>query len=130
MKSKVSVAAIVALWCCLPAAAADDDGITKGFGECMEKAASVTVDMLDCIDAETKVQDTRLNKAYSGLMGQLSAERKKQLQEAQRAWIKYRDSNCSFYMDPDGGSIATLNNQNCILNSTASRAQELEDMSG
>jgi len=92
----------------------------------MEKAAGVTSDMLDCISAETKRQDARLNKAYKEVMGQLSLTRKKHLQEAQRAWIKYRDTNCNFYADPDGGTMATVNSSDCFLSATAARAKELE----
>ena len=32
----------------------------------------------------------------------------KQLLEAQRAWIKFRDTNCDFYYDPDGGTMARV----------------------
>jgi len=48
------------------------------------------------------------------------------LQEAQRAWIKYRDTNCDFYYDPDGGTLARVNANSCMMTSTADRARELE----
>ena len=35
--------------------------------------------------------------------------------EAQRAWIKFRDANCSFYYDPEGGSAAHLAGNGCVL---------------
>lgn len=92
----------------------------------MDKSGGVTVDMLDCIGTETKRQDARLNKAYKEVMPQLSPARKKELQDAQRAWIKYRDANCNFYADPDGGTIATVNSNDCFMSATASRAKELE----
>lgn len=83
--------------------------------------------MLECISEETKRQDARLNKAYKEVMPQLSTARKKQLQEAQRAWIKYRDANCTFYADPDGGTNATVNSDDCFRSATEARAQELEN---
>lgn len=107
-------------------ASADDLGLTRQYSSCMDKAAGVTANMLDCMGAETKRQDARLNKAYKDVMAQLSAARKKPLQEAQRAWIKYRDANCSFYADPDGGTLATVNSNDCFMSATASRAKELE----
>lgn len=107
-------------------AAADDFGLSKQFSTCMDKTGGVTVNMLDCIGAETKRQDMRLNNAYKEVMAQLTPARKKQLQEAQRAWIKYRDANCSFYADPDGGSLATISGNDCFMSATASRAKELE----
>ena len=107
-------------------ASAEDAHLTKQYSICMDKAGGVTVNMLDCMGAETKHQDARLNQAYKDVMARLSPERKKQLQEAQRAWIKYRDANCRFYADPDGGSIATVNSNDCFMSATASRARELE----
>lgn len=107
-------------------ASAEDAHLTKQYSSCMDKAGGVTVNMLDCMGAETKRQDARLNQAYKDVMARLSPERKKQLQEAQRAWIKYRDANCRFYADPDGGSIATVNSNDCFMSATASRAKELE----
>ena len=92
----------------------------------MDKSGGVTVDMLNCISAETELQDARLNKAYKEVMAQLSPVRKKQLKDAQRAWLKYRDANCNFYADEDGGSMATIASNDCFLSATASRARELE----
>lgn len=111
-----------------PFAVAQDKeiGLSTGFEKCMDKAVS-TVDMIDCMTKENTSQDKRLNRAYKSLMETLSAERKKKLQEAQRAWIKYRDANCDYYNDPDGGSMARIAANNCVLDATASRAQELEN---
>ena len=109
-----------------PSAHAEESNLSQEFSICMDKSQGVTVSMIDCIDAETKKQDTRLNKAYKEVMGQLPAKRKKQLQEAQRLWMSYRDANCSFYADPDGGTMATVTANDCYLTATAARAKELE----
>lgn len=101
---------------------------TDQFSACMDKAAGVTSDMLDCIGSETKRQDVRLNKAYKDVFPQLSPARKKQLLDVQRTWIKYRDANCSFYADPDGGTMATVVSNDCFLSATAARAKELENL--
>ncbi|MFZ2404933.1 MAG: lysozyme inhibitor LprI family protein [Methylobacter sp.] len=105
---------------------AADDGLSQTFSTCMDQAGGVTPSMVECMNAETERQDVRLNKAYKDIMANLSAGRKKQLQEAQRLWIKYRKANCDFYYDPDGGSIARLNANDCFLSATAARAKELE----
>ena len=126
MVSKKSLVAGLTLFCLSQIASADDTRLSKQFSACMDKSGGVTVDMLDCIGAETKRQDARLNKAYKEVMPQLSPARKKQLQDAQRAWIKYRDANCNFYADPDGGTMATVNSNDCFMSATASRAKELE----
>lgn len=92
---------------------------------CMDKASS-TASMVGCITAEAQRQDARLNKAYKAVMAGLSAERKKQLQQVQRAWIKFRDANCGFYNDPAGGTMARVSANDCVMTSTAARAHELE----
>lgn len=107
--------------------AAGEVELSKEFSSCMDSSGGVTVDMLNCIGAETSLQDKRLNNNYKKLMIQLSPERKKELQEVQRAWIKYRDANCNFYADPDGGTMATVSSSDCFMSSTAARAKELEN---
>jgi uncharacterized protein YecT (DUF1311 family) len=111
-------------------ALAQDIGLTTQFTQCMESSNGVTINMLECINAETKRQDLRINKVYKIAMDQLSPERKKQLQQAQRAWINYRDANCQFYFDPDGGSLARVSANDCFMSATATRAKELEVISG
>lgn len=105
---------------------AADDGLSQTFSNCMNQAGGGTQSMVECIGAETERQDLRLNNAYRDIMAGLSAERKKQLQEAQRLWIKYRKANCDFYYDPEGGTIARVNANDCFMSATAARAKELE----
>lgn len=107
---------------------AQDTGLSKNFSACMDKAGGVTVDMIECITTEYQHQDAQLNTAYTSLMNTLGADRKKQLKTAQRAWITYRDSNCDFYMDPDGGTLARVSANHCMMQMTANRAQEIEDL--
>lgn len=114
---------------CVPYAAnAVEAGSSKQFSTCMDKSGGVTSNMIDCIVAETKLQDARLNKAYKALGAELSTARKAQLLEAQRAWIKFRDSNCNFYDDPDGGTMARVSANECVMRTTTERARELETL--
>jgi uncharacterized protein YecT (DUF1311 family) len=106
---------------------AQNTGLTNQFSICMDNSNGVTANMLDCIGAETKRQEIRLNKAYNKLKTQLSPERKAPLQSAQRAWIGYREANCSFYADPNGGTMARVSASDCFMSATASRAKELEN---
>ena len=112
---------------CVPvAASAVELGSSKQFSTCMDKSGGVTSGMIECITTEHKLQDARLNKAYKALSADLQPVRKTQLLEAQRAWIKFRDTNCSFYADPDGGSMARVNANDCVMRATTERARELE----
>lgn len=105
---------------------AADDGLSQVFSACMAQADGSTPAMIECMGAETERQDVRLNKAYKDIMAGLSSERQKQLQEAQRLWLKYRKANCDFYYNPDGGTIARVDANQCFMSATAERAKELE----
>lgn len=106
--------------------AADAEALSNQFNACMDKSGGVTSAMLDCIATETQQQEVRLNKAYQAAMGHLNSPRRKQLQKAQRAWLSFRQSNCRFHADPDGGTMAALTSNDCYMLATASRARELE----
>ena len=84
--------------------------------------------MIECLSAETKVQDARLNANYKALLASLSETRRMELQEAQRAWLKFRELNCRFYFDPEGGTIARVAANQCFLKATAERATELKGL--
>ena len=95
---------------------------------CLRDNGSTSDGIQMCINNETKFHDEHLNEIYKQLVKDVSSERKKQLQSAQRAWIKYRDTNCAFYNNPDHGTFGFIAQQTCIMNMTAERAQELEDL--
>lgn len=126
MKTLLSLCAALTVMAVPYAANAHDTGLSKQHMVCLDKSGGTTAGMINCITAETKRQDAQLNNAYKALMSELSALRKAQLQEAQRAWIKYRDANCGFYYDPDGGTLATVSANDCVMSATANRARELE----
>jgi uncharacterized protein YecT (DUF1311 family) len=104
---------------------AADREMTQEYSTCLGKSNGVTIEMINCILAETVRQDARLNENYKKLISKLPTERKTALVEAQRAWIKFRDANCGFYADPEGGSAARMTANECFLNATADRAKEL-----
>ena len=130
MKTFTTCCASLVLACTALTASAQDAALSPQFTSCMDKSGGITIGMIECIGAETSRQDARLNRVYKKAMGELeSPERKKQLQTAQRAWIKFRDANCAYYYDPDGGSMARVSANQCMLTSTANRAQEIERLS-
>ncbi|MBF8671603.1 DUF1311 domain-containing protein [Pseudomonas putida] len=113
----------LALACVLPLAMAED--YTPGYGQCMDKASS-TVAMSACIQAETQLQDQRLNRVYKQLMGKLDAGQQKSLRDVQRKWMAYRDGNCQFHVQASGGTMAQLEGGSCVMDMTRNRAAELE----
>jgi uncharacterized protein YecT (DUF1311 family) len=97
------------------------------YSKCIEQSGGTDPGMLDCIVAEAKRQDKRLNDVYKKLMNELKPERRRQLQDAQRLWIKYIEANCNFYLDPESGTAATLAATECPVLAKAARAKELEN---
>jgi uncharacterized protein YecT (DUF1311 family) len=108
------------------AAAENNRELSQEYLTCLDKANGVTFSMIDCIVAETSRQDNQLNDNYKRLISKISPKRKEALLSAQRAWIRFRDANCNFYGDPEGGTSARLSADECLLNATADRAQELK----
>ena len=106
----------------------DKDLLTAEYAKCIEQSGGTDPGMLDCMGAEAQRQDKRLNDAYKKLMNELKPERRKELQEAQRLWIKYTEANCNFYLDPDGGTAAKLAASECPVLAKAARAKELETL--
>ena len=127
-RTKEGLLIVLALVLSTPALAAADSDMTQEYLTCMDKSKGVTSEMIGCMSAETARQDARLNANYKKLLAKLSAKRKKTLLEAQRAWIKFRDLNCEFYYDPDGGTAARLAGNDCFLQATADRAKELKNL--
>ncbi|ONH57633.1 Uncharacterized conserved protein YecT, DUF1311 family [Pseudomonas cedrina] len=125
MKHTTLAAGALLLALCGTAAAADNPALKK----CMD-GASTTADMVGCNVKETKVQDARLNKAYKAALAALEGNRRQQLQDVQRLWIKYRDANCGFIGSATGGTIDQVNGSGCVLDMTQARAQELENLVG
>lgn len=113
----------------MPAAAQPSESpLSASYDACMDKSGGVTAEMHACIAAEHTRQDQQLNRNYQVLMAELTPARKKQLQTAQRLWLQYRDANCQFYADPDGGTAAGVAAADCVLQMTAHRARELADL--
>lgn len=106
-----------------PALAAD--GYSAAYSRCMNKAGGVTVEMRECIGSETHVHDQRLNKNYKAAMAVLEAPQQTLLRDAQRLWVKYRDANCGMYGQLTGGTMDLIVADDCFLNMTKLRADEL-----
>lgn len=96
------------------------------YTSCVDRAGGVTADTIDCIGQEIARQDPKLNQVYQQLIKSVSPARQKQLRDAQRLWLKYREANCRFYDDVDGGSLARILANQCMLDMLAERRAELE----
>lgn len=122
IRSSVISIAIFSLSMCASA----KEPYSDRFSACIKDSGGVTVSMVNCIAEELEKQDARLNSVYKQFSASLTAERKKDLVEAQRLWIQYRDANCKFYVDPEGGTAELLAGNECLLWQTTERANELQ----
>ncbi|MGO1070933.1 lysozyme inhibitor LprI family protein [Lysobacter sp. CA199] len=100
------------------------------YDECLSHTQGVTPAIQECISAEHAYQDKRLNDAYKTLLSQWPADRKVDLRERQRAWIKQRDADCASDDEPEPGQGQVLEANSCLVDATAARAGELERMTG
>lgn len=115
--------------------------IRNASNECQgQKNGSTTLGIAECNQSETAHWDEILNAQYQFLRNAYTNaptdttdagpdELLHDLRESQRAWIAYRDADCSFaYTRWQGGSIRTIIHTNCLMEFTAIRAFELRDM--
>ena len=78
-----------------------------------------------------KEWDKELNIVYQKIMKTVNPVTKNKLRNAQRAWIKYRDSEIekSYYTNnPNGGSMGILFSLNTAAKLTEERAVQLAEM--
>jgi uncharacterized protein YecT (DUF1311 family) len=100
---------------------------SKEFDRCSDKAYSTSASVA-CVSEETKRQDLRLNQNYQVVMKNLTTLRQQSLTKAQKLWVQFRDANCAFYFDPEGGTITRQISAMCFLTMTKDRADELSKM--
>lgn len=120
-RRRAAVTAVAALLAALSAQAAPPVRIDASCA-----ARATTAAMIECIAADHARQDRRLNRAYRAAQAALPASRRTALTRAQRAWIAFRDAECRFVADPQGGSVARIAANDCLRRLTAERADALE----
>lgn len=92
-----------------------------------------TLGISECLMAEAAAWDDLLNREYK-LTRDAFADQPglpDRLLEAQRAWIAFRDAECTLAYDSyGGGSMRVIAAADCRLRHTARRTLELRDMRG
>jgi uncharacterized protein YecT (DUF1311 family) len=75
-----------------------------------------------------KKSDMEMTRVYKTVMGKLRQKTAKDLLlEAQRAWIKYKETHCNAITNQyDGGSIMPLIYYSCLEELTNQRKKQLE----
>lgn len=98
-----------------------------------QPGGETTLGISACLQGEAQAWDDLLNAQYKGVRARLleqgGTDLADQLLDAQRAWIAFREADCSLvYAIWAEGSIRTVMASDCYLHKTAQRALELRDM--
>jgi uncharacterized protein YecT (DUF1311 family) len=96
------------------------------------KNAMTTLDMNACAAADEKVVEAKLNEVYQRVLktygDQEHAAARSKLIAAQRAWVKFRETDCDAVLEKwAGGSIHTQMYIGCMQNHAERRIKDLED---
>lgn len=102
-------------------------GIRPAYDACMKQSQGAISAQQDCADAELTYQDDRLNQIYKALLANLEDMDKRAAIEAQRAWLTFRDKDCAARAGRFGSDAGPETESTCRMESTAYRAQQLED---
>ena len=99
--------------------------------------AVATPDLNECAAREQKAVEAKLNSTYQKVLKELEerdenhVETRKKLVAAQRAWIKFREADCSaayqYYID---GSMRNLVHIGCMQKRAEQRIKELDAFLG
>ncbi|MBM6593388.1 lysozyme inhibitor LprI family protein [Microvirga pudoricolor] len=95
--------------------------------DCAKSADQMTLNQ--CADASYRRADAELNRLYRQIEGRLKGEpdSAKALVGAQRAWIAFRDAECTFSSSAvSGGSIYPTIYSGCLESLTRKRVDDLK----
>ena len=80
-----------------------------------------------CADNEYRAADAELNRVYRRYSKVLEAHERALLVEAERAWVRFRDKDCTAETaESEGGSMHPLVYSGCLTRMTRTRTKELE----
>lgn len=91
--------------------------------------ATTQAQMNQCIDQRHKAADTELNAVYQQITQRLKSnpDAKKLLVSAQRAWLGFRDAECTFAASRTlGGSAYPMVVADCVTTQNIARTQALK----
>jgi uncharacterized protein YecT (DUF1311 family) len=88
--------------------------------------ATTQTDMNTCAAGEYQKHDAAMNDVYQRLLAKLTDPKQKALlEDAERAWIAYRDKQCAFQTSNAAGSVRPLIQFGCLDEKTNVHVAEL-----
>jgi uncharacterized protein YecT (DUF1311 family) len=120
MRAGLIAAALPLLLASAPALADEPDGI-----DC--NTAVSQNDMNICADKDYRGADAALNRTWRDTIKGLDAHTLDLLRKSQRAWIQFRDAECTYQSaENEGGSIYPMVYAGCLTRLTKLRTQQLK----
>ena len=112
-------------WMCAAVLAAVFGAAQAESAECRDPMDQNTMNR--CADEDFQVADKALNDMYKKVVAGQEGETAK-LKAAQRAWIAFRDAECTFQTaENEGGSIHPMVYAGCLTRLTKERTRQLND---
>lgn len=88
--------------------------------------ASTQMELNSCADRSFRAADAELNRTYRALEQRVTTPGAAKLKAAQRAWIAYRDAQCTFESaGTEGGSIHPMIVSGCLETLTRAQTERL-----
>lgn len=116
---------VVASWITLGLFAQDTAPASSSRGDCQK--AVTTSAMRACENTRYDAAQHELNTEYQSLLEHLDSGQKQKLRAAQRAWIRFRDTNAEFQSSlAQGGTLSPLIKIGTLTEMTSARASELK----
>ncbi len=95
------------------------------FDRCMDKAQANDFMVTDCIRAEWKQWDAKLNANYKRALARLDRPKQLKLRSEQRLWLQQQKRTCDNISTNKGGTAEPAEIADCYLEWTAKRADLL-----
>lgn len=90
-----------------------------------------TLEATNCFTATWEAADKQLDNAYGRVREVLSPDERKDLQEAERLWMKFRDADCAAERNLyKGGSAGPMAYAACVAVQTQQRTEDLKTIYG
>ncbi|UGX85007.1 lysozyme inhibitor LprI family protein [Phyllobacterium meliloti] len=106
------------------------DPIDKAANECLAKPeGQTTAGMVDCTHKAFVAYDKQLNEVYKKVLATVDAESAKQIRDAQRKWVAWREAQIKADDGPwraDRGSLASMDIEAMNVDAVRARIKELQ----
>lgn len=104
--------------------------LDKIYDRCLKKAGTINNGVVDsCASVASDAAKKQINRYYQKMYNRLqqqSPDDAQKLEEAQKAWISYRDKHCSLA----GSYVGSPMYSYCPMQMNISRAYELKELAG